>query len=79
MRVLIWTIVGLGAVLGPMPAMAQAYNPRYPVCLKLYGRDGDYNDCRFTSITQCNWAASGRAGQCFVNPYFAGAAQPQRR
>ena len=78
MRVLIWTIIGLGAVFGTLPAIAQAYNPRYPVCLKLYGRDGDWVDCRFTSIAQCNWAASGRAGQCLVNPYFGAGAPPQR-
>jgi len=79
MRVLIWTIIALGTVFGALPALAQAYNPRYPVCLKLYGRDGDYTDCRFTSIVQCNWAASGRAGQCINNPYFAAGAGAQRR
>jgi hypothetical protein len=40
------------------PAMAQTYDPNYPVCLQ-YARDG-YIDCSFTSMPQCNATASGR-------------------
>jgi hypothetical protein len=53
------------------PARAQTYDPAYPVCMHVYGRIV-YYDCRFSSIPQCKASASGRAGQCDVNPYFAG-------
>jgi hypothetical protein len=58
------------------PAPAQTYDPGYPVCLQTYGIDGGYIDCGFTSPAQCAWSASGRAAQCIVNPYFAGARVP---
>jgi len=59
------------------PAMAQTYDPNYPVCLQ-YARDG-YIDCSFTSIPQCNATASGRGATCYANPYFAPRVRPARR
>ena len=59
------------------PAMAQTYDPNYPVCLQ-YARDG-YIDCSFTSMPQCNATASGRGATCYANPYFAPRVQPARR
>jgi hypothetical protein len=35
------------------PAAAQTYDPAYPVCLHLYGRGGNYYECRYTSLPQC--------------------------
>jgi hypothetical protein len=35
-----------------------------------------YYECRYTLLPQCNASASGRAAQCVVNPYFAGAKEP---
>ena len=63
-------------VLTAAPALAQTYNPAYPVCLHVYGRGANYYECRYTSLPQCNASASGRAAQCTINPYFAGAQVP---
>lgn len=54
------------------PAEAQAYDPRYPVCMKLYEGPfgGEWIDCGFTSLPQCRATASGRAAICVVNPFF---------
>jgi Protein of unknown function (DUF3551) len=30
-------------------------------------------DCTFSTLAQCAMSASGRAAQCNVNPYYAGA------
>jgi hypothetical protein len=57
-------------VLAATPAQAQTYDPKYPVCLQTYGRDGSYIACRYTSMAQCRLSASGRAAQCVTNPYF---------
>jgi hypothetical protein len=59
--------------LAAVPAQAQTYDPDYPICLQVFGRAGNYFDCRYTSIGQCRMSASGRAAQCVTNPYFAGA------
>jgi hypothetical protein len=72
-------ILTIAAVLTAAPARGQAYDPSYPVCLQTYGIDGDYIDCSYTSLAQCNMSASGRAAQCIVNPYYAGANAPGRR
>jgi Protein of unknown function (DUF3551) len=51
----------------------QTYDPNFPFCLQTYGIGGNYIDCSYTSLAQCNVSASGRAAQCFINPYFASA------
>jgi hypothetical protein len=50
------------------PARAQAYAPGFPICLRVYGII-TYTDCSYTTLPQCDATASGRAAQCFVNPY----------
>jgi hypothetical protein len=71
MRILILAILAIGTVsIGP--ATAQTYDPAYPVCLHVYG-PVTYYECRYTSLAQCDGSASGRAAQCVINPYFAGA------
>jgi hypothetical protein len=62
--------VVVAIVLAAGPAQAQTYDPKYPICLQTYGRDGNYIACRYTSLAQCRLSASGRA-QCLTNPYFA--------
>ncbi|MFT4117114.1 MAG: DUF3551 domain-containing protein [Bradyrhizobium sp.] len=54
---------------GAMPAAAQTYDPRYPVCIEVYTIDGSSIDCSFTSIAQCAATASGQSAQCYANPY----------
>ncbi|NVN86340.1 MAG: DUF3551 domain-containing protein [Rhodopseudomonas sp.] len=46
-----------------------------PVCLHVYG-PVSYDECRYTSIAQCQVSASGRPASCIVNPFYA---EPQGR
>jgi hypothetical protein len=73
MRIPALAILTTAAVLTAVPALAQTYDPNYPVCLQTYGIDGSYIACGYTSLPQCYATASGRAAQCIANPYFAGA------
>ena len=63
------------------PTRAQTYDPAYPVCLHVFGREVEYYECAYTSIDQCKQTASGRQAMCVVNPYSAGrgAAEPNDR
>ena len=54
--------------LGVRPANAQHYAPGFPICLRVYGLI-NYVDCSYTTLPQCDAAASGRAAQCLINPY----------
>ena len=75
MRILALAIFAIGMIsIGP--AVAQTYDPAYPVCLHVYGRGANYYECLYTSLPQCNASASGRSAQCVINPYFAGAEGP---
>jgi hypothetical protein len=76
MRIPALAILTIAAVLTAAPAPAQTYDPAYQVCLQTYGLDGGYIDCGYRSLAQCAQSASGRAAQCIVNPYFAGAQVP---
>jgi Protein of unknown function (DUF3551) len=79
MRVLALAILAIATLSAAAPARAQAYDPNYPVCLRVYGPIY-YNECSYTSLTQCNGSASGRVAQCIANPYFASAyAEPVRQ
>jgi hypothetical protein len=70
-------LMAMAAVSAIATAPAQAgYD--YPVCMKVYG-DPTYDECQYTSVAQCNATASGRAAQCYVNPFFASAAPPSGR
>ena len=75
MRILALAILAIGTV-STEPAVAQTYDPAYPVCLHVYGR-ASYYECRYTSLPQCNASASGRSAQCVINPYFAGTDGPR--
>jgi hypothetical protein len=77
MRIPALAILTFATVLTAAPARAQTYDPAYPVCLHVYGRGANYYECRYTSLPQCNASASGRAAQCDINPYFAGAEEPR--
>jgi Protein of unknown function (DUF3551) len=75
MRILASIILAIGMILAVAPVQAQTYDPRYPVCMKVYsgpnGGGGEWNDCTFTSLPQCAATASGRAATCMINPYYA--------
>ena len=81
MRILALVILTIATVSATLSARAQTYDPKYPVCLQVYRSWRDfYFECAYTSLAQCNMSASGRAAQCVVNPYDAGAkASPGRR
>jgi uncharacterized protein DUF3551 len=66
-------ILVIGAVAAALPARAQTYDPRYPICMQVFSIDGPAIGCGYTSMAQCKASASGRAAECFANPYFAGA------
>lgn len=81
MRIPALAILTTAAILTATPTRAQTYDPNYPVCLQIYVRWNDsYFECGYTSLEQCRWSASGRAAQCVINPYYAGAkGSPGRR
>ncbi|WP_454620002.1 DUF3551 domain-containing protein [Bradyrhizobium cenepequi] len=65
----------IGALLAALPAQAQTYDPRYPICMQVFSIDGPAIGCGYASMAQCKASASGRAAECFANPYFAGASR----
>ncbi len=65
--------LGIGLIVAAGPTSAQTYDPSYPVCLQVYGIEGGYIACGYTSMAQCAASASGRAAQCLVNPYWPSA------
>ena len=73
MRILARLALAVAMTLAAVSAQAQTYDPNYPICLQTFGRNGNYIACGYTSMQQCQLSASGRAAQCIVNPYFAGA------
>ena len=73
MRILAGPVLALAMTLASASALAQTYDPNYPICLQTFGRNGNAIGCGYTSMAQCRLTASGRAAQCITNPYFAGA------
>ena len=80
MRFSILIIPLLGALQVAAPAKAQTFDPRYPVCMHVYGvLSGERMDCIFVSLDQCNMSASGMPASCLDNPYYAGPGPRQKR
>jgi hypothetical protein len=77
MRALLW-IVGIGLICATAPALAQTYDPNYPVCMQVITLNANYIDCRYVSLEQCKASVSGRAGYCLANPYFGKRLRPRR-
>ncbi|WP_375786651.1 DUF3551 domain-containing protein [Bradyrhizobium sp. Pha-3] len=72
MRLLGALLLALGALCTTKPASAQMYDPRYPVCMRVYGElVGDRMDCIFMSMQQCQASAVGNPATCLVNPFYA--------
>src|SRR3569623_88314 len=82
MRRLFGLIMTVGALLTAVPSHAQTFDPRYPVCMHVYsganGGGGEWYDCSFTSVPQCQATAFGRSAICDLNPYYPVQAPPQR-
>jgi len=70
MRAISLLLLAISMSLATPPARAQTYDPAYPVCLQTYGLRVGAISCSYTSLAQCQAAASGRAGQCMTNPYY---------
>ncbi len=75
------TVVFVSAVLaGVGTASAQMYDPKYPVCMQVYGEElGDRMDCVFTSLAQCAASARGLPATCLMNPYYSDARRSPRQ
>jgi Protein of unknown function (DUF3551) len=74
-------MLAIATVFIAAPSRAQTYDPRFPVCMKLYTAGfggGEWIDCRYTSIPQCQASASGRSAMCEINPFFANTQPPPR-
>ena len=67
MRLLALTILAIAAGSVAAPATAQTFDPRYPVCMHVYG-DPTYYECQYMTMANCMATASGRPAQCIVNP-----------
>jgi len=78
-RIQALAVLATGIVLAGGQARAQAYDPAYPVCMHVVVWGGPYEDCSYFTLAQCTASASGRAAQCDINPFYAGATAPLRR
>ena len=79
MRLPILTLTAIATLFVAADAGAQTYDPRYPVCMKVYSGSlggGEWIDCSYTTLPQCHATASGRAAMCEINPYYANALTP---
>jgi hypothetical protein len=78
-RISALAILAIGMVSAAGQARAQTYDPAFPVCMHVVVWGGPYEDCSYFTLAQCAMSASGRAAQCNINPYYAGAtASPGR-
>jgi Protein of unknown function (DUF3551) len=71
MRRFNWLVLVVATILPAAPAVAQRYDPNYPVCMQRWTRDGNTMDCRYTSWDQCRAMASGYSAMCLDNPYWS--------
>ncbi|MFB9267923.1 DUF3551 domain-containing protein [Bradyrhizobium erythrophlei] len=72
MRILVLALLALGTV-ASAPAAAQTFDTTSPFCKHNYRWGGEDVDCGYTSLAQCQAAASGLGAICVNNPYYAGA------
>lgn len=79
MRIAAYAILTIVSVWTAAPARAQTYDPAYPVCMHVFGKEVEYYDCTFTSLPQCAQTASGRQAMCVINPYYAARGPAERR
>ena len=69
MRLMVCFVVAAATICAAVPVWGQTYDPRYPVCMQIYGPFGGIN-CSFTSMANCRLLAQGHPAQCSTNPYF---------
>ena len=73
MRILAAAILAIGLLSAAGQARAQTYDPAYPVCMHRTVWGGAFEECTYYTLAQCAVSASGNAGMCGINPYYAGA------
>ncbi len=73
MRISALVILVIGILAAAGPARAQTYDPDFPVCMHVVSWGTTYEDCSYYTMDQCRLSATGRAAQCNINPYYAGA------
>jgi hypothetical protein len=74
MRIVRSIILAITAIFAATASHAQTYDPRFPVCMKVIqgggrGGGGEWIDCSYATMNQCQASASGRAAMCMINPY----------
>jgi len=68
------TIAG-AAALDVSPAHAER---SYPYCLRVYGIVS-YVECYYSTMEQCKATASGRAAECYRDPFYPAYDEPRPR
>src|ERR1700694_517601 len=76
MRIPALAILTIVTVSAAAPAGGQTYDPAYPVCLQVYGRETNYIECAYPSRAQGPRWPSARPAMCVINPYPAAARVP---
>jgi hypothetical protein len=76
MRDLVRLVVGTVIVFAASPALAQRYDPAYPVCMELNDDNGTRMECMFSTMQQCKEGAKSMPGTCLNNPYYKPSAAP---
>jgi hypothetical protein len=79
MRILSLAILTIGTLSAAGPTRAQTFDPDYPVCMHVISTETTYEECRYFTMAQCAASAAGRAAQCNINPYYAGATASRAR
>jgi hypothetical protein len=71
-------LIAITVLAAAAPAQAQTFGGNYPFCVQYYSRGGSrYTDCAYSSMEQCQAAASGRSAMCLTNPYCTSAQVPR--
>jgi hypothetical protein len=79
MRILALAILALGAISAAVPAQAQTYDPRFPICMHVISSwGGAREDCSYYTMAQCLQTASGLAAQWQYQPVLCGRERPVR-
>ena len=76
MRAAVVAVLSLAgaATLSASPASAER---SYPYCLRVYGIVS-YVECYYSTMEQCKATASGRAAECYRDPFYPTYQEPRR-
>ena len=71
MRILVLIMLMIAVISSASSARAQAYDPRYPICMQIIENfGGQRNECAYFSMEQCAQRAAGLAATCIINPFY---------